>query len=638
MDLIWYLLALGPLVLFGLVAATATECSRLAVMRAIFWFGSATLAGAEGLGAFGGISTPAVRMYWFAVATGLGALLAFRLHRGHRIVWGWPQLLTSAPYGWWILLSLATSLFIAVTVVPDNWDSMTYHLPRLEHWLQDGSLSYYPTHDFRQNDFGPMAEIMMLQWRAVTGGDHLAALVQWLAMAGSLSGVSLIAARLGGTLRAQLLSMLFCATLPMGILQSTGTENDYVAAFFLIGFIERGMAARGQFDASTLAEAALSIAFAILTKPTAVIWGLPFGIWFAAPLIWQPRRAATVLGLFVVVAVLPGLGHYGRLISAHGSPFFPGAKITQSASFGFGQTLDSLILQSASELALPQDRVNTIMLSMINQVSTVLGWSEHRADTVIFNQPVRTPEPRWLETDVSASNPLHFSIAVVCLIAALWWLVRGRMRPVGHYSLCCISGYLLFVSLIRWQPYITRLHLPLLVEMSPLVGVAGSEMRRFRPLVEFLALAVCISSWPFLVGNRDRPLWASSYLMQDPITTMFLAQPALLEPYRTTIRRILDKDCRQVGLVPQYDYYHHAEPWVYPYWHFLRYDLAKGGRIEEVFPGEPPVSYPLGPFHPECIVAIKVGEPFPPFEYDGAQWTEAYRSGPIALFEKSAGN
>jgi hypothetical protein len=639
-------LALGPLVLFGLLAATSTGSPRLAAMRALLWFALASLIGAEGLGAFAAISPMNIRTYWSTIAVASGGLLAFRLRRGHVVCTGRPQLLFSAPYGLWISLILIITLFIAVTVVPNNWDSMTYHLPRIEHWLQNGSLAFYPIHEHEQNDLGPLPEMIMLQWRAITGSDQLATLVQWLAMVGSLLGVALITSRFEGRARAQLLSMLFCATLPIGILQSTSTKNNYVVAFFFISFIERVIAARRTFEPIAVIEAALAIAMAILSQPIAVIWGLPFGVWFAVPLIRQPKRAAAVLGLFVTFALLPCLGHYSRLASAYGTPVSPMAKVMNSASFGFGQTMDSLLLHTASEIAVPEHRVNALIISTINQISGALGWSVHRADRAVYYTPVRLPD---VSDETTAGNPLHFIIGIVSLIAAVRWL-RGREPPLGPYSVCCIAGYALFVSLIRWNPWVTRYHLPLLLALSPVVGIVGTELRRFRPFVEFLALVLCVSSWPFLVGNPHRPLWPKTYLFDDPIKTMFEWRPNMLAPYKSVAAHIREKRCRQIGLLPVDDYYFQLDPWEFPYWYMLRDELANGGRIEDVFPRQPPVAYPLGqfypeepaaayplgPFHPGCIVVMKQGEPLPPFGYDGAQWTETYRSGPLAIYEKNA--
>jgi len=301
--------------------------------------------------------------------------------------------------------------------------------------------------------------------------------------------------------------------------------------------------------------------------------------------------------------------------------------------------MESLLLHSASEIAVAQNKSNALIMSNIDHISEALGWSEHRADTTLHYTPVALPDVFLSRSESSASNPLHFAIAVLCLIAAVSWLIRGRVRPLGSYSLCCIAGYLLFVSLIRWQPFVTRLHLPWLVEVSPLVGIVGTDFRRIRPLVEFMALTLCVSSWPFLMEALYRPLWPQTYLVDDPIRTRFAERGEMLGPYEALIDHIRDAQCRNIGLLPLDDKNYSLDPWEYPYWYFLRDQLGKGGvRIEDVFPGQPLVAYPLGPFHPNCIIVMKLGESLPPFEYDGAEWTQAYRSGPLAFYQRSAGS
>jgi hypothetical protein len=84
-TMIWVFLALGPLVLLWLLAATSTESPPLAVMRTILWFALASLIGTEVLGALAAISPITVRAYWLAIATATGVLILFRLRRGHRL-------------------------------------------------------------------------------------------------------------------------------------------------------------------------------------------------------------------------------------------------------------------------------------------------------------------------------------------------------------------------------------------------------------------------------------------------------------------------------------------------------------------------------------------------------------------------
>ena len=42
----------------------------------------------------------------------------------------------------WVKLFLGVQLFIGVLTAPNNWDSMTYHLPRVEHWLRNKSFTF----------------------------------------------------------------------------------------------------------------------------------------------------------------------------------------------------------------------------------------------------------------------------------------------------------------------------------------------------------------------------------------------------------------------------------------------------------------------------------------------------------------
>src|SRR4030095_5899533 len=40
---------------------------------------------------------------------------------------------------------LAATGTLAFLAPPNNWDSMTYHMPRVAHWSQAGSVAHYPT-------------------------------------------------------------------------------------------------------------------------------------------------------------------------------------------------------------------------------------------------------------------------------------------------------------------------------------------------------------------------------------------------------------------------------------------------------------------------------------------------------------
>ena len=117
-------------------------------------------------------------------------------------------------------------------------------LPRIEHWIQNRSLDFYLTAIDRQLMLPDFAETLILQLRLLSGGDRLDNIVQWLAGAGSVILVGRIALALGASRRGVALARLTAATLPIGILESTSTQNDLVVTFFLMCTAERLLAWR----------------------------------------------------------------------------------------------------------------------------------------------------------------------------------------------------------------------------------------------------------------------------------------------------------------------------------------------------------------------------------------------------------
>ena len=100
---------------------------------------------------------------WLIVTIFLGALVwknqAYRLSldlgKLRRLSWKERALLISIVF---IALVIA---FTAWSFPPNTWDSMTYHLSRVAHWVQNHSLEHYPTHILRQLSYCPFAEYVI---------------------------------------------------------------------------------------------------------------------------------------------------------------------------------------------------------------------------------------------------------------------------------------------------------------------------------------------------------------------------------------------------------------------------------------------------------------------------------------------
>ena len=132
--------------------------------------------------------------------------------------------------------ALVYQLFIVLATPPNNWDSMSYHLPRAAEWLQRARVEYVPDPPTeRINALQPGSELEILWTFAFLGRDTAARCRSSFAEVASLVGVYAIAAA-DRVRPARLRCSHRCssATLTQVALQSVTTQNDLLAASFVV--------------------------------------------------------------------------------------------------------------------------------------------------------------------------------------------------------------------------------------------------------------------------------------------------------------------------------------------------------------------------------------------------------------------
>jgi len=220
-----------------------------------------------------------------------------------------------------VAIAAATGI-IAFTAPPNNYDSMYSHTAKIPCWVQNHSVAHYATHSMHALRYEPFAGFCNLQFQVLTGGDTFANGVQWFSMIGCLVGVSLIARCLGAQARGQTFAVVLCATLPMGIMQSTSTQVDYVTSFWLVCVVYHLLlliANPSSWSLTLLLGASLGLA--LLTKATNYFFAFPFGIWLAWFLIRKLKGRAFLQGFVIAaMALLINAPHYARNISTFGHP------------------------------------------------------------------------------------------------------------------------------------------------------------------------------------------------------------------------------------------------------------------------------------------------------------------------------
>ncbi len=571
---------------------------REVFLGAITLLGLPVVAITEGLSFFSLLTRPAVAALWgVALALSVGACVLVANKRPETYSVLWRDIKAAA---WEIRSSRATVVLLALILfhfavllfilylypVPNNIDAMHYHLARTAHWEQQASLAHYPTHNLLQLWFTPFAEFAFLQVNMLAGKDLLAASVQWVAMLGSVVGVSEIARRLGANAFQQVVAALLCVTIPMGILQATSTQNDYVSALWLVYFVVFGM----RFAASpngwfNIASAGSALGLALLTKGSAYILALPFCIWFGAAALraqrfqWPAWRAGLLIAL---LALSINLGYYSRNMALFGSPFGSAAG-TLNETFSLG-ALASNAIRNIQIHSLPHEARTPSPWREIGAVFSAVTWRLHTF-TGMDNGDTRTTmnvydafeDPHGLRVfEIKSGNFAHLLLILAAAPIALW---KPNEEKTQQYFLTLAAAFLLFSLLLKANVWMSRLQLPIFVLACPVIAVTVFRLKREWAVA--LCVGIWLASFPWLFENPFRPLDAEltarlPYSRGVSLQGYFAYGPHLLPIYEVIADRIKDSGCERVGLVLTSQ--HRQE---YPFWMVMR---AKGytGRMEDV--------------------------------------------------------
>ncbi len=574
---------------------------RDAILLAAIGGGLLVTALTELLSALDRLTFGSLFVAWGAILVAVGLLLARRPHiraalslRGLPV--GRPGLDLAMEA--WIAILVALTGMLALFAVPTTVDSMTYHLARVAHWAQNHTVAFYPTQTMRQLYQSPWAEYAALHLFILAGGDRLANLVQWGSMVGSLVGVSLIARQLGAGVRGQILSAFLCTTIPMGILQSSTTQNDYVAALWLVCLVHALLSLESRSGPVPVLSAGASLGLALLTKGTSYVFAAPFCLVFL--LVGRNRSVPRRLGqgLVIVLCALALNGpQYLRNLELFGSPLGPGGEggyryMNQEVSLPIFAS--NLLRNLGLHLGTPWPVANALVERTIEAAHSVIGISP---DDPRSTWPTTRFEviPPFAHEDL-AGNGLHLLLVAVAMVAAWRSRFEGRLRS---YVGCLVVAFLLFCFLLRWQPWHSRLHLPLFVFGAPVVGVAFERLN--AKVVAIVLLMLTPVSVYFLTMNQAQPLTGSESVFQ---TTRAEQRVAAAGPAYVEAAGFVEfSGCLQVGMALRDN-----DP-EYMLWALLA-DVRWRGRLEAVLVDNVSARLADGrhpPFRPCAIVRVATG-------------------------------
>jgi hypothetical protein len=180
----------------------------------------------------------------------------------------------------------------------------------------------------------------------------------------------------------------------------------------------------------------------------------------------------------------------------------------------------------------------------------------------------------------------------------------------------------LFSFALRWQPWHSRLHLPIFVLALPSIALAADRYLS-RATAALLPILLLIQVTPFLFYNGTRPvLGPQSVFLRDRVDQIFVARQELQASYRAVSSALLSRDCGRVGLM-MYD----GDTWEYPLW------VLTGDRLtfEHVLVQNQSATS-KSPSTPPCLV-VTMEPTIPSVEVRRRVYRKVLDSAPLALWQ-----
>jgi len=475
---------------------------------------------------------------------------------------------------------LASIGLVALLAPPNTADVLSYHLPRVMHWVQDGSVRDYPAHVLQQLKATPGAEELVLQLVVLAGDDRLVNLVQWVSLCLVAVAASLVARELEGTGRAQVVAAALAVAVPSAIAEASGAKNDVVASLWLVSMALLVLQFRRSPSTAGALVFGLATGLALLTKETAYLYAAPFVLWFALLALRGGRRPAlSRMALVGAAVVLLNGPFWTRNLVTFGSPFGPAAERTTQGTFPYANDLftpsalaSGLIRNAALELAPPWKGGVDAIETSVARLHQVIGIDENDTRTTWPGQTFALPRGDGQRFEDHVPNVLPFLLA---LLSAIIVLVRYRRGPLSAYVLCVAAGAILFSVVFRWQPWHGRLHIPLFELSAPFVAVALVRSVGARATAAVAVLAL-LAALPWVLDGRPRALLGAHSVFAHSRTEQLFTTGARERPLRRVARRVAAHGCGRVGLVTD------AEAFEYPLWPLLRHDLGRRPDIRDV--------------------------------------------------------
>lgn len=502
----------------------------------------------------------------------------------------------------WIMFVVV--IYFSYRATPYNFDSMTYHLPRIAHWAQNESVFPYATYVNRQIGSTTLASYVCLYTYILAGkNDIFVNLIQGISYGIDAYMVYAIAKKLNVKKKYCTIGALLFMSLPIAFAEAMTTQNDLFSTVWLLFSIYivldfADIKERLTADRQSIVKIfflAVCFAFGYISKP-AVCFAMLLSLFWVLICVFRRRDDVFVVlkMLFVgittcLVIILPtwlmNMSVWGQLspsnVGAHQligtlNPRYVFMSLIKNSIYNFGNSL------------MPGSK-NAIK-DFLYKVAEIIGVNLDEATISEFGGAFSySANPYGCDT---ALNPLIMFLALcaIFLVIFLW-----KKLTILHRQFCLyvIVSYLVFCTFLKWQCFISRYMVGYFALMCPMIVILiqysmGMIRGKVKKCILFLSLlALILGNWCLDV----------KYYYENEPGTYFYYTWDMSHTYEKICDQIIAKGYDKIGLICSGNSYE------YPLWGILS-DKNAECEIRHIMVDNELARYEDVSYSPDCIFII----------------------------------
>lgn len=413
------------------------------------------------------------------------------------------------------VLSSITGI-VAVMAIPNNQDSLSYHLSRLGYWIQQGNVAHYASHIERSISFSPFSEYVHLHTFLLSGSERYFQLLQWGCLLGILALISMIIRLFSKSPAALRIGMCFAATLPIVVLESMTTQNDLVVAFFILAtaFLVFDYIQNNRLASLYLIP--LCCAAGMMTKGTFLFYVLPFGCYLLFTMLGKPasRRPSLrkhIAGFAVAALILTlalNVPYWHRTNKIFGSPIgtiSSGNKNTFTGPADYVSSVSKHVFLHLGFVS-PGNRYNDFLYNRLQNFHGAMGIP---LDVPRLGMPFKMNKLNFNE------DFAHNFFGIWLILFCIPLLLFARLpKAAKWYSGLTFLSFLIFCFFISYQTYGSRLHVPFFLLAAPVIGITYGAVLPgwFAKLLPALLWAAAL---PFALLSSAHPLLSTKWFFEE---------------------------------------------------------------------------------------------------------------------------